>query len=67
LVNNLYDPPYKSFVEIISSPGLRSFKTASIAAKPDPNANPNFPFSILAREFSNAVRVGLCVLLYSYP
>ena len=59
LSKSLYEPPYKSFVEIISSPGSNSFKTASIAASPELNAKPCLPFSMLAMEFSNAVLVGL--------
>ena len=66
-MNSLYDPPYKSLVEIISSPGFNNFNTASIAAKPEPKASPNLPFSILANELSRAVLVGLWVLLYSKP
>jgi len=52
-------------VDITSSPGCNSFITASIAAKPEPNARPYLPFSILAKAFSNAFLVGLCVLEYS--
>ena len=33
-------PPYRSLVDITSSPGLNNLMTASIAARPDPNANP---------------------------
>jgi len=59
VVKSLYDPPYKSLLEITSSPGLNNFKTASIAAKPEPKANPYSPFSILANELSKACLVGL--------
>ena len=52
---------------INSSPGFNNFIIASIAAKPDEKATPYFAFSILANEFCKAVRVGLCVLEYSYP
>jgi len=39
-VKSLYVPPYRSLVDITSSPGLNNLMTASIAARPDPNANP---------------------------
>ena len=61
------ETPYKSFVEITSSPGFNNLITASIAASPDPKASPCFPFSILANEFSNACLVVLCVREYSNP
>ena len=39
-VNNLYVPPYKSLVEITSSPGFNNLIIASIAAKPEAKARP---------------------------
>ena len=49
-----YEPPYKSLVEITSSPGLSILITQSIAAKPEPKHAPNLPFSIAAIFFSSA-------------
>ena len=39
-VNSLYVPPYKSLVEITSSPGFNNLIIASIAASPEAKANP---------------------------
>ncbi len=50
-----------------SSPGFSNFNTQSIAASPEPKASPRAPFSMLARLSSNACRVGLAALEYSYP
>ncbi|MNE27267.1 hypothetical protein D3C80_1206700 [compost metagenome] len=50
---------------MISSPALKDLKTQSVAARPDENANPRVPFSILAKASSKAVRVGFEALLYS--
>jgi hypothetical protein len=36
-----------------------------VAANPDEKAKPRVPFSMLAKAFSNAVRVGFAALLYS--
>ena len=62
-----YVPPYKSLVEITSSPGFNNFITASDAAKPDPKLKACLPYSIAAIAFCKAVRVGFCVRAYSYP
>ena len=67
VVNILYEPPYKSFVEITSSPGFNILITASIAARPLPKHAPYFPPSIAAKLFSNAALVGFPVLEYSNP
>jgi hypothetical protein len=50
---------------MISSPDLKERKTQSVAANPDEKANPRVPFSILAKAFSSALRVGFAALLYS--
>ena len=47
------------------SPVLNRDNTVVIAAKPDAKANPYFPFSNSAINFSRASRVGLPVLEYS--
>jgi len=44
---------------------LKERRRQSVAAKPEENANPRDPFSILANANSNAVLVGLAALLYS--
>ncbi len=49
-----YEPPYRSFVEMTSSPGLSILMTQSMAAKPEPKQAPCFPFSIAAIFFSKA-------------
>src|SRR5271157_931879 len=49
------------------SPGFRRRKMASMAAIPEPNAMPCFPFSSAAIFCSSAVRVGLETREYSYP
>ena len=59
--------PYKSLVEITSSPGFNSLIIASIAARPLPKHKPYFPLSSPAILRSNADLVGLPVLEYSYP
>ena len=51
---------------MISSPGWKSLRTVSMAAIPEAKAKPCFAFSMLAMDRSRAVRVGLCVRLYSY-
>ena len=50
---------------MISSPALKERKRQSVAANPDEKAKPRVPFSMLAKAFSNAVRVGFAALLYS--
>ena len=49
------------------SPLFKSWVTVEVAAIPDANANPRFPFSSAARFRSSAMRVGFCVRAYSNP
>ncbi len=67
VLNILYEPPYKSFVEITSSPGFNILITQSIAAKPLPKHAPYLPLSNAAKLLSKAALVGLPVLEYSKP
>ena len=53
-----YEPPYRSLVEIISSPGENNFIIASIAESPELKANPYLAFSKLAIDLSKACLVG---------
>ena len=65
LSKTLNVPPYRLLVISILSPFLNKLNTAVIAASPDANANPLFPPSISAINFSRASLVGLPVLEYS--
>ena len=49
----VYVPPYKSFIDIISSPGLSNKRHDDIAAIPLENTTVNFPFSNDAMHLSN--------------
>ena len=51
-------PPYKSFIEIISSPGFNNKRQAEIAAIPLEKTTEYFPFSKDAMHLSRAFLVG---------